>query len=570
MLMLCGLVMTCGYAPPAGAAEQSADPDLILHSASEYDYPPFSIIDGNGRPGGFSVDLFTAAVRAMGRDVSFHVGPWAEVKEMLKSGEVDALPLVGRTPEREAVFDFTFPYLSLHGAIVVRTGEDQIRDLDDLSGRDVAVMKGDNAEEFLRRFGEDINISTTATFEDALRELSEGRHDAVVVQRLVALRLIRAAGITNLSVINKPLKGFQQDFCFAVREGDKETLALLNEGLSLVMADGTFRYLNAKWFAALELPSNQRIVVGGDRNFPPFEFLDEHGLPAGYNVEITRAIARELGLDIEIRLDDWGEIRKGLASGAIDAVQGMFYSAERDLEFDFSAPHTVINYVAVVRKGTGDPPASPDELTGKRLVVMQGDIMHDLALKQGLGGHVATVASQEDALRELAEGKHDCALVARRPAMYWIEKNGWDDLLVGRHSLISPEYCYAVPHNHQALLAQFSEGLKIIKETGEYRRIQKKWLGVYDDSSISLVAILRHVAMGAVPLLIILFLVFFLVMVVAQTGGAADSGFGGKRTPIDNPDVESSRHGLPLPKRCRMDHGICQRRLPGSDRIRRR
>ncbi len=48
-----------------------------------------------------------------------------------------------------------------------------------------------------------------------------------------------------------------------VREGDRDTLALLNEGLALVMADGAYRHLHAKWFAALELPSNRRIVVGG-------------------------------------------------------------------------------------------------------------------------------------------------------------------------------------------------------------------------------------------------------------------------------------------------------------------
>ncbi len=315
-------------------------------------------------------------------------------------------------------------------------------------------MKGDNAEEFLRREDRGIQIHTTDTFEEALHELSEGRHDAVVIQRLVALRLIQESGLANLLVVNKPIDGFRQDFCFAVKEGDRDTLALLNEGLAPVMADGTYRHLHAKWFAALELPSHRRIVIGGDHNYPPYEYLDENGRPAGYNVELTRAIAQEVGLDIEIRLGPWAEIRQQLTRGEIDAIQGMLYSPERDLTFDFTALHTVNHYVGVVRKGEGTPPTTEGDLKSRRIIVQQVDIMHDFAADNGLQDQLAIVDTQEDALRELAQGRHDCALVSRRTAMYWIKKHGWDNLTVGGRPLLSPEYCYAVPQNQKALLAQ--------------------------------------------------------------------------------------------------------------------
>jgi ABC-type amino acid transport substrate-binding protein len=247
---------------------------------------------------------------------------------------------VGRTPEREEIFDFTFPYMSLHGAIMVREGEDDIQRLEDLIGRQVAVMKSDNTEEFLRREDRAIEIRTTATFEQALRQLSEGLHDAVVIQRLVAVRLIEEHGLRNLRIVERPLKGFRQDFCFAVREGDRETLALLNEGLSLVMADGTYRHLHARWFAALQLPEHRRLVIGGDHDFPPFEYLDETGQPSGHNVELTEAIAEAMDLDVEIRLGPWPEMREALERGEIDALQGMFYSTERELLYDFTPPFT--------------------------------------------------------------------------------------------------------------------------------------------------------------------------------------------------------------------------------------
>ena len=102
-------------------ADKAAElPNKVIKSAAEYDYPPFSIIEKNGDANGFSIELLRAALKVMGHGTEFKVGSWAKVKGLLKQGKIDALPLVGRTPEREPLFDFTFPYLSLHGAIIIR------------------------------------------------------------------------------------------------------------------------------------------------------------------------------------------------------------------------------------------------------------------------------------------------------------------------------------------------------------------------------------------------------------------------------------------------------------------
>ncbi len=477
-----------------------------LHSAAEIDYPPFSVVDEHGNAEGFSVELMRAALDAMGRDVTFRTGPWPEVRGWLEKGEVDALPLVGRTPEREALFDFTTPYMTLHGAIIVRNDETGIRDIPDLKGRRVSVMKGDNAEEFLRREAHGIEMHTVPTFEIALSELSQGKCDAVVMQRLVALRLIEKTGLTDLYIIDKPVEGFGQDFCFAVREGDLETLALLNEGLAIVMANGVYRRLHSKWFAAMQLPSDRPILVGGDRNYPPYEYMDEAGRPAGYNVELTRAIAREMSLDVEIRLGRWSERIEALENGKIDVMQGMFYSPARDLKFDFSQPHSVSHYVAVVRRGEEPPPGSVSDLRAKSIVVEKGDLLHDFVLENGLEEKITAVDDQEDALRELSEGKYDCALVSLVSAHYLIDKNKWTNLVPGKKAILSAEYCFAVSNGQKALLARFSEGLKSVESSGEYRKIYDKWLSVYRPEPVSFIVALRDAAFVIVPLLFLVLL----------------------------------------------------------------
>ncbi len=488
-------------APAMSAADNREELPPPLLSAAEIDYPPFSIVDRDGNPDGFSVELLRNVLASMGREVTFRTGPWHEVRNWLENGEVEVLPLVGRTPEREALFDFTFPYMSLHGAIVVRQDTTGVAELDDLRGKQVAVMAGDNAEEFLRREPRDFAIVTTATFQDALRELSAGHHDAVVTQRLVALRLIQENNLTDLKIINKPLEGFRQDFCFAVRDGDRTTLALLNEGLALVMADGTYQRLHAAWFARYELP-RRTIVIGGDHNYPPYEFLDTNGRPAGYNVDLSRAIAQAIDLDITIRLGPWAEIRSAMERGEVDVLQGMFYSPKRDLAVDFSPAHAVNHGVAVVRRGTREPPNTPQELEGLRLAAQDGDIMHEYAVEQGFAKHLSSFDSQEEALQAILNDTADVALVSRMTALYLQKSRGWRDLHIARQSLLAPDYCYAVPLNHGALLAELSEGLHLVKSSGDYQRIREKWLGVYEASTPLL--ILKYILMAAAPLTLII------------------------------------------------------------------
>ena len=254
---------------------------------------------------------------------------------------------------------------------------------------------------------------------------------------------------------------------------------------------------------------HRRIIVGGYHRYPPYEFLDEQGRPTGYNVDLTRAIAEALDLEVEIRLGPWKDIRRGLTSGDVDAIHGMFYSVERARACAFTQPHAVIQHVAVVRRGHGPPPRTVADLCGKRIVVMRGDIMHDFAIGHALRENLHTVSTQAEALRQVVEGEQDCALVARLPALYWAEQNSWDQLLVGTHPLLSSEYCYAVSLDDMWLRGQLSEGLKILEKTGTYDTIQQRWLGVADQKPPRASHLLKYAGLIVVGLVAILLGVLF-------------------------------------------------------------
>ncbi len=215
--------------------------------ASEPDYPPYCMVDKQGQPEGFSVDLFKAAADAVGLHVTIQVGLWENIKADLAQGKIDALPLVGRTPEREKLYDFTMPYLSLHGAVFAREGTGIVKSVEDLKDKTIVVMKGDNAEEFVRRHRISEHIVTTRTYEEAFRELADGKFDAVITQRVMGIELLKKMAIPSITPLSIQLPEFRQDFCFAVKEGDDRLLSRLNEGLSIVIANGTYERIKLKW-----------------------------------------------------------------------------------------------------------------------------------------------------------------------------------------------------------------------------------------------------------------------------------------------------------------------------------
>jgi len=245
------------------------------------------------------------------------------------------------------------------------------------------------------------------------------------------------------------------------------------------------------------------IIVGGDRDYPPYEFLDKEGQPSGYNVELTRAIAEVMGIKVAFRLDAWSAVRSALKNGRIDALQGMSYSEERAGEVDFSLPHTIVNHAIFARK---DSPAvnSLAELEGKTVAVHRGGIMHDYLVRTGFSGSLTLTDTPAEALRQVASGNTDFAVVAIVPGMYIIRELKLTNLQPVVRNVATHRYCYAVGKGNAELLSRFNEGLAILKKTGQYEVIYNRWLGVLDPPEVTWRHLVKFGAIVVTPLVLLL------------------------------------------------------------------
>lgn len=223
-----------------------------LIARGDYDFPPFEFIDENGKPSGFNVELIEAVSREMGIEIIVDLDLWSTVTEELEAGEVDMLTGMFQTEKRELSFDFSAPHNVITHAIYTRKGSD-ITSLEDLKGRTVLVQTGDVMEEYLRdRLPGAVSVPTL-TYREALASLNGGTPaDAALVSRIQAEYLIQEDNLKQIEAVGPPL--YPRKYCFAVREGDSDLIAVLNDGLALVRENGEYDRLYAKWFGSGSTP----------------------------------------------------------------------------------------------------------------------------------------------------------------------------------------------------------------------------------------------------------------------------------------------------------------------------
>jgi PAS domain S-box-containing protein len=126
--------------------------------------------------------------------------------------------------------------------------------------------------------------------------------------------------------------------------------------------------------AAADPPPRRTIVYGGRADFAPYESLDASGQPQGFNVELVRALAREVDIGVEIRLLPPEELSREFAAGRID-LQSRIFSDARAREVDYLATLWTIRVVMAFLPGRASYPSRLDQLQGESVVVQSRSVV---------------------------------------------------------------------------------------------------------------------------------------------------------------------------------------------------
>jgi len=144
-------------------------------------------------------------------------------------------------------YDFSKPYVYYGAQLVVSSDNQDIVDLASLKGKKVGGSLGSNYEEMIKKFdvNNEIEIITYESYQGSLQDVSLGRIDAVLNDKLAGLTAIKESGL-DLKLGGQPVQMLFNAFLFV--KGNDELIEAVNEAIDEMYADGTFEEISLKWF----------------------------------------------------------------------------------------------------------------------------------------------------------------------------------------------------------------------------------------------------------------------------------------------------------------------------------
>jgi PAS domain S-box-containing protein len=217
------------------------------------------------------------------------------------------------------------------------------------------------------------------------------------------------------------------------------------------------------------------LVYGGDREFPPYEYLDDDGQPQGFNVHLIRALARDAGMAVEIRLGQRDARMREFEAGETD-VMFLSYTEDRAAKYQLLEQTWTLAQVVMMRPGLPRYPQGLDDLWGVRIAVDEGSINHNLLarLPESRRPSLHVVATRADAIDAFGRAEVDGVAgnhLTMRFMMGTLAENAIEVPLISR------PYHLAVLRGRENVVAPLRVALERLKSSGEFDRLVELHLG---------------------------------------------------------------------------------------------
>ncbi|MFC3205986.1 ABC transporter substrate-binding protein [Aquamicrobium soli] len=215
-------------------------------------YPPFNSLTADGKLEGFDIDIANALCAQMKADCEFVVQDWDGIIPALQAGKFDAIiASMSITEERKKQVAFTKKYYTTPLAVAaLKDSELAATDPDAMAGKTVGAQASTTqaiyAQDFYTKAGADVKLYPTQ--EEAVQDLMNGRLDAVISDKFVLTDWLKNSSDGSCCKLIGDVKGTETEAGIAVRQGDDALREKLNAAIDAIVADGTYKKIQAKYF----------------------------------------------------------------------------------------------------------------------------------------------------------------------------------------------------------------------------------------------------------------------------------------------------------------------------------
>lgn len=221
------------------------------------------------------------------------------------------------------------------------------------------------------------------------------------------------------------------------------------------------------------------LVFAVDATYPPMEMLDADKNVVGFAPEVVMAIGKAAGFNPILKNTAWDGIFAGLAGGKYDAIcSSVSITEDRKKGMDFTDPYFDVKQGVVAPKGMVI--TSVEDLKGKTIGSQMGTTGYFMA-KKIAGDQAKSYDEIGLAVEDLYNGRIEAVIADDAVASnYALQHKEYSQKLALVYMITpeTPEYLgIAVKKGNDATRELINEGLKKIRENGEYDAIYAKWFG---------------------------------------------------------------------------------------------
>lgn len=218
--------------------------------------------------------------------------------------------------------------------------------------------------------------------------------------------------------------------------------------------------------------------VGGEATYPPFLFKDEHGHYVGFEMDLIKAVAKEIGARVAYTDMPFSQFMTAVENKKVDvvisAVEGTAERAEKAAFSDVYYKKGV--YCILVRKDD-DQIHTADDLKGKTVTAVKGSTNEAMAKKLG-AAQIVEAKYNADIFKNLEAGKAD-AVITDEPLAYYYLGHGGTEKAKTVATVPSDEGFVILMNKEDVKMQQDINGaLKKVMENGVYDQLFHKWFNI--------------------------------------------------------------------------------------------
>ncbi len=246
------------------AAAQNTEELPLLRIGSAV-FAPYFYVDEDGGYAGVDVDIANKACERMGYMPAFTELVWGEHDTVLNAGMIDCVWCSFSMNGREEMYQWAGPYLYSPEVVVVSENSN-IKSLEDLDGKTVAVEVDSKPEEYFLKTDEGVNLNvrnvqTYSNLEDAFTSFGKGYADAVVDHKM-ALNYFTSERPELYRYLEPPIINTKLGVAFR-KEDDSGVVTLLSETLDEMNEDGTISDIISEYGFSDDMLVSQQKTDGG-------------------------------------------------------------------------------------------------------------------------------------------------------------------------------------------------------------------------------------------------------------------------------------------------------------------